>query len=123
MTTSWVRLSLRNFANVCFEAVQIAAKSSDILSSIVYLDVPWMVDILKGIFRHSHAALLEYLQDTTDNHGLMHQARRMRVQGIIHKDLFDQHLLWPGCDGSQQSGFRTKVAGDNAKNFSYERQL
>merc|ERR1719199_1870930 len=106
-----------------FEAAQIAAKSSDILSSTIYCNVPWMVDILKGIIRHSHAALLEYLQDTADNHGLMHQARRMRVQGIIHKDLFDQHLLWPGCDGLGQSGFWTRVANDNAKNFSYERQL
>ena len=106
-----------------FGNAHMAAKNNDILSSTVYLNVPWMVDILKGIVRHDHAALLEYLQDNADKHGLMHQARRMRVQGIIHRDLFDQHLLWPGSDGLGQSGFWTRVADGNTKNFSYERQL
>ena len=44
-----------------FDDAQGAVKG-DVLSSTVYLNANWMGDILKGVIRHDHAALHEFLQ-------------------------------------------------------------
>jgi len=77
-----------------FDNAQGAVKG-DVLSSTVYLNANWMGDILKGVIRHDHAALHEFLQSEKMTE-LMHQARRLRVQGIISRALLEHNLLWPG---------------------------
>ena len=101
-----------------FAKAKLAAKGNDVLASTVYLNVEWMIDILKGIIRHDHAALHEFLRDARERE-LILQARRLRVQGIIGKDLLDNNLLWPGMP----SPFWDRVAEDTTQHFKYEKDL
>ena len=100
-----------------FEMVKSAGKRS-VLVEIVYLDMGWMIDIIKGIVRHSHAALFQYLQNGKQL-GLLHQALRLQVQGIISDDLIRNNLLWPG----KPSPFWSAVAEVDCKDYIYEREL
>ena len=100
-----------------FEMVKSAGKRN-VLVEIVYLDMGWMIDVIKGIVRHSHAALFQYLQNGKQL-GLLHQARRLRVQGIISDDLIRNNLLWPG----KPSPFWSAVAEVDCKDYVYEREL
>ena len=95
------------------------AVNGDVLSSTVYLNANWMVDILKGVIRHDHAALHEFLQSEKMTE-LMHQARRLRVQGIISRALLEHNLLWPGMPSVP---FWCKVASDSSTNYTYEKSL
>jgi len=95
------------------------AVKRDVLSCTVYLDANWMSDILKGVVRHDHTALHQCLQEEKRT-GLMHQARRLRVQGIISSELLDNDLLWPG---TPSSFFWFKVAHDSSQNYVYEKGL
>ena len=101
-----------------FADAKAAAKDSRVSSSIVYLNIAWMVDIMKGIVRHDHAALHAYLQDERKKELILH-ARRLRVQGIIHRTLLDFDLLWPGLP----SPFWERVAADETEHFKYEKGL
>jgi hypothetical protein len=96
----------------------ILSSKGDILLSIVFLNTEWMVDVLKGIIRHDHAALRQYLQDDKKN-CLSHHVRWMCVQGIIAKDLIQQGYLWPGVSNL----FWSKVAEDDTEDYKYEREL
>lgn len=81
-------------------------------------DVAWMLDVMKGIVRHDHAALGQHLRDEA-NIDLVHQARRMSVQGIIPGVLLKRCLLWPGTRNS----FWSKVQGRESMHFQYEKKL
>jgi len=106
----------------------------DVLATTVYLDAEWMVDVLKGIVRHDHAALHQYFKDKGIL-DLTHQARRLRVQGIISKDLLRGNYLWPGvrtdfwskvmepANVTNVATDTTKVAGRDITAYKYERQL
>ena len=99
-----------------------ALSSSGAFSSVVYLDSEWMIDIIKGIIRHEHGALHLHLAEESDLR-LMHQARRLRVQGIISKDLLigDGNYLWPGV--RPPTRFWSKVAAGGSEVYDYERHL
>ena len=96
----------------CFKYAQFAATSDDV-SYTVYLNMEWMVDVMKGIVRHDHAALLQYLRDE-GNFPLVHQARRLRVQGIISNALLDNDFLWP---------VTKTLFWNKDENYKYERLL
>ena len=51
---------------------------------------------------------------------LVHQQRRMRVQGIISKTLLDGDLLWPGMS---ESDFWDKVAQDDKAHYKHEKSV
>ena len=107
-----------------FEAVQLHDRPGG-LTSVVYLDTEWMIDVLKGVIRHDHAALHEFLVAEAAGSGasrqleLLHHLRRMRVHGVIHKSLLDHDFLWPGKD----TDFWSRVSGDSSRTFEYERTL
>jgi GTPase SAR1 family protein len=92
-----------------------AYEIDDILATTVYLDAEWMIDMIKGIVRHDHAALHQHFEEEKQL-GLMHQARRLRVQGVISKDLLSGDYLWPGMD----TLFWRKVAGRKGGEIAYE---
>jgi hypothetical protein len=90
----------------------------DILLSTVVFDTEWMIDILKGIVRHDHAALRQHFHDDKQL-DLVHQVRRMCVQGVISSDLIQQGYLWPG----RSNDFWNKVAQGDTEDYKYERDL
>ena len=107
-----------------FEAAQLHDRPGGV-TSVVYLDTEWMIDILKGVIRHDHAALHEFLVAEAAGGGasgqieLLHHLRRMRVHGVIHKSLLDHDFLWPG----KATDFWSRVSGDSSRTFEYERTL
>ena len=104
-----------------FELAQSAAQSN-VLLNLIYLNLEWMIDVVKGVVRHDTAALLQFLQDTGEME-LQHLARRMRVQGIVAQELIDEFLFWPG---NPDSAFWSKVeveGGGETTSFTYERSL
>ena len=100
-----------------FENAHSTAKG-DVLATTVYLDPEWMVDVLKGIVRHDHAALHQHFKDKRMLK-LTLQARRLRVHGIISRDLLDGDYLWPGVDNDYWRG----VIEGGIPAYEYERQL
>ncbi len=90
----------------------------DILLSTVVFDAEWMIDILKGIVRHDHAALRQHFHDDKQL-VLAHHVRRMCVQGVISHHLIQQGYLWPGISNV----FWNKVAEGETEDYKYEREL
>jgi Ran GTPase-activating protein (RanGAP) involved in mRNA processing and transport/GTPase SAR1 family protein len=107
-----------------YERFQLAqsAALSNVLMDVIYLNLEWMIDVVKGVVRHDTSALLQFLQDK----GLMelqHMARRMRVQGIVAQDLIDRFLLWPGNPDSEfwskVDSYKTTDHGSTDKTTDY----
>jgi len=102
-----------------------ALSSSDTFSTVVYLSSEWMLDLLKGVIRHEHGALHFYLAEESKLESklrhLVHQARRLRVQGVVSKDLLGatHNYLWPGTP----SPFWDKIAAGGSEVYDFERQL
>ena len=99
-----------------FENAHLTAKS-DVLATTVYIDAEWMVDVLKGIVRHDHAALHQFFKDE----GILEltlQARRLRVQGIISKHLLMGYYLWPGMDTKFWSRVMEATKAANVTNLT-----
>ena len=110
------KIHLETFCR-CFDLAQLEEHDKMLLCT-VYIDIEWMIDILKGIVRHDHGALLQYFQEGGDL-SLWHHTRRLRVHGIVAENLLD--FLWPGI--SSPLWHKVETASADAKNYQYEMQL
>jgi GTPase SAR1 family protein len=68
------------------------------VDDFVYIDVRWIVDVLKGLVRHSRDSLLTYFASLTrlsadQKKTLMRHAMKLAIHGVLHKDLVP--FLWP----------------------------
>ena len=112
------KIELHEFA-MAFENAYLRLKDST-LTTTVYLNTGWMVNILKGVVRHDHGALLLYLAEHRKKFPhLVLQARQLRVHGVISECLISGNYLWPGVN----TAYWEKVANDEGEVYKYEKSL
>jgi len=66
------------------------------IDDLVYIDIQWIVDVLKGLIRHNRDSLLTFFAsepNTAEKWTLWRHAMRLAIHGILHRDLTP--FLWP----------------------------
>ena len=75
-----------------------AAFSTTVTDKTVYISPKWMMDVIKGLFRHERQALTDYFIQEQNSRMLRHTNRLIRF-GLFHPDL--SPFLWPEQDKSR----------------------
>ena len=68
-----------------------------LLINTVFVNLHWIIDVLKGLIRHDRDLLLQYGETHRDPE-FVRRTRRLIVHGILHPDLLI--FLWPGDDAA-----------------------
>ena len=65
---------------------------SDLLQSVVFISIPWMIDVMKGLLCHDRQALIDFFSSNQDREMLLRLNNFIKY-GRLHKDLLP--FLWP----------------------------
>ena len=70
----------------------VSRSSQDVLLTTVYVSVPWMIDVMKGIICHDRQLMVDYALMKQDN-VMLHHINRLTQCGWLHQALIP--FLWP----------------------------
>ncbi len=66
--------------------------SSDLLKNVVFISIPWMIDVMKGLLCHDRQALIDFFSWKQDKEMLL-RLNMLNKYGRLHKALLP--FLWP----------------------------
>jgi GTPase SAR1 family protein len=94
---------------------QMDAESSELLSTTVFPNPFWIVDVLRGLIRHDHSTVLHLIKTDTaaeakDKRTLRRRVFRLMQRGLLHDSLL--RYVWHGAAGASTD------SSQNADEFS-----
>ena len=89
--------TIRYFGN--FSTVRLKS-SGLLLHDVVFISFNWMVNVMKGLIRYDHQALLEYFVKER-NRQMLHSLNLLHVHGILQPEIIS--YLWPASQQHVQS--------------------
>ncbi|EKX32844.1 hypothetical protein GUITHDRAFT_175538 [Guillardia theta CCMP2712] len=106
---------------LCWEIRRLSSadNTQSTLSDTVFISIPWMVSVFKGLIRHEHDAMLSYFH-RHNLRELLHHGQRLRVYGSLHRSLAP--FLWPRRSRYWEEIMGARAAGEGEEPTCYENE-